>query len=509
MTARAFDDLPGPPGLPLLGNLHQVRPHRFHQQLEAWHRTYGDAFRLRLGGRRFLAVADPTAIAAALRDRPFGLVRTDRLVANAEEMGFDGIISVSGQAWQRQRPMVMAAFAPGQIRNYFPTLVRVTHRLAARWQRAAAQRHDIPLSSDLMRYTVDVIAGLSFGADINTLEQEDIGLQRHLNAVAPALTRRLAAPFPYWHWLRLPADRQLDRDLAAVHAAVRGFIAEARARLQAEPARRAAPANLIEAMLVARDDPASGLSDRDVAGNALTLLLGGQDTSAQTLSWLIYLLSRHPAALARATAEARAVCGAGRVPERFEQTEGLDYIEACCHEAMRLKPAGPLNVAKASQDTVVAGVRVPAGCGLIFSIRPGATDARHFPEPQIFDPTRWLSAAAGGASGIDAASGRADGVDAASSRADGVDAASSRADGVDAASSRGSAAKRFSMPFGAGPRMCPGRYLALLEIKMVMAMLLSGFDIEAVTTPGGGEAAEHLAMSMSPVGLKMRLRERT
>ena len=64
------------------------------------------------------------------------------------------------------------------------------------------------------------------------------------------------------------------------------------------------------------------------------------------------------------------------------------------------------------------------------------------------------------------------------------------------------------MPFGAGPRLCPGRYLAILEMKMVMAMLLSGFDIEAVTTPDGREAQEHLAFTMHPVGLRLKLREK-
>ena len=65
------------------------------------------------------------------------------------------------------------------------------------------------------------------------------------------------------------------------------------------------------------------------------------------------------------------------------------------------------------------------------------------------------------------------------------------------------------MPFGAGPRLCPGRYLALLEMKMVMAMLLGRFEIESVTAPDGGEAQEHLAFTMSPVGLKLRLRPAT
>ena len=64
------------------------------------------------------------------------------------------------------------------------------------------------------------------------------------------------------------------------------------------------------------------------------------------------------------------------------------------------------------------------------------------------------------------------------------------------------------MPFGAGPRMCPGRYLALLEMKMAMATLLGRFDIASVDTPDGREARELLSFTMTPVGLRMKLRER-
>ena len=69
-------------------------------------------------------------------------------------------------------------------------------------------------------------------------------------------------------------------------------------------------------------------------------------------------------------------------------------------------------------------------------------------------------------------------------------------------------AKRAAMPFGSGPRMCPGRYLALLEMKMAMAMLLSSFDIDEVTTPDGQPARELMAFTMTPVGLTMRLSSR-
>jgi cytochrome P450 len=68
--------------------------------------------------------------------------------------------------------------------------------------------------------------------------------------------------------------------------------------------------------------------------------------------------------------------------------------------------------------------------------------------------------------------------------------------------------RRVSMPFGSGPRVCPGRFMAIMEIKLAMLMLLRDFDIEKVDTPDGGEAQELLALTMSPVGLTMKLRKR-
>ncbi len=79
---------------------------------------------------------------------------------------------------------------------------------------------------------------------------------------------------------------------------------------------------------------------------------------------------------------------------------------------------------------------------------------------------------------------------------------------ADAQSPLSTEAKRAAMPFGSGPRMCPGRYLALPEMKTAMAMLLSSFEIEAVDTPDGKPARELMAFTMSPVGLTMRLNAR-
>lgn len=451
-----ISDLPGPRGLPVLGNALQIDSGSLHLTAERWSRTYGEAFRFRIGPRQLVVLSNPQTIASALRDRPDGFQRTARMSRIAKDMGFNGVFSAGGETWRRQRPMVMAGFDPGRIKAYFPALVKVTGRFARRWQRAAAAGEAIELQADLMRYTVDVTAGLAFGADINTIESDTDVIQSHLDKVLPSLFKRLMSPFPYWRWFR---DRKLEGHLQALQSAVTQFIAQARARMEANPALRSQPTNLIESMIAARDTEGSGVDDADVAGNVLTMLLAGEDTTANTLAWMIYLMSRHPEALRRAREEV-----SGKDLGRYEEVSALPYIDACINETMRLKPVAPILLLEPVRDTKLGELELPAGTLIMCLMRAGATDERRFPAAQAFDPGRWLSS-------------------------------------VSATSS-----KRAAMPFGAGPRLCPGRYLAILEMKMVMAMLLSEFEIEAVITPDGGEAKEHLAFTMSPVGLKLLLR---
>ena len=467
-TLRRICDLPGPKGLPFLGSALQVNSLRMHHTLEAWHRQYGDYFRFRMAEREFLVVAEPEAVAAVLRDRPDGFNRTDRATEIIADMGFDGVFSARGDRWRRQRPMVMAAFDPAHIRTYFPTLVTVTGRLARRWSRAAEAGHAIDLLPELMRFTVDVTAGLAFGTDINTIESDREVIQNHLDKVFPALFRRLLAPVPYWRYFKLPQDRALDRHLGVLHHAVDDFIRQARQRLDSDPALRDQPGNLIEAMIVARDADSSGLRDEDVAANVLTMLLAGEDTTANTLAWMIYLLDRRPAARAEVAARVRAALGSDTQPTRYEQLAHLDIVEDCTHETLRLKPVAPMLPLQAARDSTIAGIAVPAGALVICLLRPAATDGRRFPDATMFKPERWQEDASG----------------------------------------RHGSAKRVVMPFGGGPRICPGRYLALQEIKMVIGMLFGTFDLGRVITPDGADAQERLALTMAPRGLRLELAPR-
>ena len=438
---RRIADLPGPKGLPFLGNALQFRSPSLHLELEAWAAQYGPYYQLRAAGRRILVLSDHQVVASVLRNRPGAFSRTARLREIGQEMGLQpGVFSAEGEDWMRQRRMVMAGFDPGHVRAYYPALVKVAQRLAKRWTHAAQRQETIVLQSDLMRYTVDTIAGLAFGAEVDTLGADGDVIQQHLDKVFPALFRRITAPIPLWRIFPSRADRALVRSMVEVNKAVDNFIAQARLRMQAEPQRYTQPQNLLEAMLAAADRPDSGLSDAQVAGNVMTMLLAGEDTTANTIAWMIYLLWIHPQALAKACDEVRSKVRDCQQPS-MDEVADLEFIEACIHETMRLKPVGPQLPLQANADVLVGDVQVPRGTIVINLLRRDSVREDLVPRASRFEPERWLQS--------------------------------------------DNPAKRSSTPFGAGPRICPGRYLAMLEMKIAMTALLGHFDIEFVGTADG------------------------
>jgi cytochrome P450 len=470
VATRQWADLPGPKAWPIVGSALQLKLDQVHIDIEKWAQDYGPVFKLRLGPMNVLVIRDHDDINAVMRDRPEGFSRPTSLAHIVREMGLQsGLFTAEGQVWHAQRRMVMAAFSPSHVRAYFPLLLKVAQRLRGRWDKAARGGQAIDLQADLMRFTVDAIAGLAFGAETNTLESDEDVIQRHLDKIFPALYRRLNALVPYWRLFKLPRDRDLDRSVAVVCEAIDGFIAQARQRMRDEPSRAAQPTNLLEAMIAAADQQGSGVNDADVAGNVLTMLLAGEDTTANTLAWAIYLLHRNPQAMARACQEAAEVVGGGSQADlgglSMDHMARLPYLEAVCHETMRLKPVAPFRVVQALHDTVVAGVTIPKDTMVWGVARHDALADAYFPDAAAFQPERWLDADASGAS----------------------------------------LAKRVSTPFGAGPRVCPGRYLALVEMKLALAALLSQFKVDAVDTPDGSEAREVMSFTMSPVGLNLRL----
>ena len=466
---RDLDDLPGPRGMPVVGNALQLDLDQLHVVLERWAAQHGTMYTFRLGRDRALVVSDPELSQQVMRARPDTFRRTTKVQRVFEELGVDGLFSAEGPAWRPQRRLAMEALAHRNLRGFFPTLCMVAGRLQHRWERAADSGEPLDMVEELKRFTVDVTTTLTFGHDINTVE--DAGgdvIQRKLELVFPAFNRRLFALVPLWRIVRMPRDRRLDRALAELRTWIDGLVRDARARLAAEPARQAEPAHFLEAMLLARDDTGKPFSDDTIFANLMTMLLAGEDTTAYTLAWAIHHLCDNSAAVRALQAEVdagpRSELGRG-VPASFETATNLPYAGAIAQESMRLRPVAPVIIFETIVDTVIGDVAVPAGNSVVTLLRPPVLEAGRFHRPDAFLPERWLASAPAGAHEPAA-----------------------------------------HMPFGSGPRICPGRSLALLEMKLLLATLYGAFEVDR--DGDAKDVSEQFAFTMSPAGLKVRLRRR-
>ena len=195
------------------------------------------------------------------------------------------------------------------------------------------------------------------------------------------------------------------------------------------------------------------------------MLLAGEDTTANTLAWMMDLLADRPDVQAAMRAEAESVFGAAPRPPDFASTESLAYIEAVALEAMRLKPVAPLLALEPNADRVVGDVLVPKGTAVILLTAHPAAAEENFSDAKSFRPERWIRTSE---------------------------------------ETQGAHNPRAFVPFGAGPRFCPGRHLAILEIKMVAAMLCRNFDIERA--PGSSPSEEVFSFTMMPKSVLVRLR---
>jgi cytochrome P450 len=359
----------------------------------------------------------------------------------------------------------MEALSPRNLELFYPSLKQIVERLFLRWTRAAWQQKPFDMLEDLKRFTVDVTTLLAFGHDARAIDDGNDLVRKLLELVFPVVSDRIFATVPTWRLIRSARDRRVERALAELRVWLGRLVARARERLAADPARAHAPSNFLEALLVARDERGEPISEELILGNAITILLAGEDTTAYSLAWTIHELFDSPDSRDALRCEAEQVLGGEVAPHDLAQANLLRWATAAGNEGMRLRPVAPFLALESITETHVGDVRLPAGTMVFVLFRPATRDPKHFAEPETFRPARWI---AGEQSGPHEAG--------------------------------------MHMPFGSGPRLCPGRSLAMLEMKLVLAMLHAHFDVER--DEGAGDVHERFAMTMRPTELRVRLRPR-
>ena len=467
-SIRSLDELPGPKGLPLLGNALELEPKQLHRLIGGWADQFGPMFVFRVATKKILTIADAEVIQQVLRERPERFRRWSKIEELGAEIGADGVFVAEGEKWRRQRKAVMYALNASHVRAFIPRMEEVVGRLRRRWWRSALSGAPVDVLHDLMRLTVDVTSGLAFGRDINTLEERAEPIQKHLDKLLPAVARRQTALLPYWRFLPVPVEREVAVAVKEIGKFIDGLVAEARVRLEAEPERRAHPQNLLEALIVAHDADPDSTDDREIPGNVTTLLLAGEDTTANTLTYMIHYLKERPDVQTAVQSEVDRVFG---MEEQQWQdpnvSDRLHYIEAFANETMRCKPVGGLLFMEPNEDVQIRGVFVPRGTPVLVLNGHVGSQEGNFADAKAFRPERWLHAAAHPGELHNT--------------------------------------KAF-MPFGAGPRFCPGRQLAMLQIKMVIAMLCRDFEVAHPTDAAPLEDAYGFTVGPTNVAAVLRPR---
>ncbi|HRG52747.1 MAG TPA: cytochrome P450 [Bacteroidia bacterium] len=461
---KTLKDLPSPKGKFITGHLSAFGRSNKHQVMEDWVKESGNLFQIRLLTKRFIVSADQQMNSEILKNRPGKFRRFSKISEVMEEMGITGVFNAEGEVWKKHRKITSEALNVKNMPFYFPIVKEVTQRLLNKWIKLQITESKIEVQLEMMKLTVDITSTLAFGYPMNTLEKKDEVIQKQLEKIFPMINSRITAPLPTWRLIKTKKDKELDKALEIIFKTIQEFIQEAKSRLTSNPLLRDKPSNFLEALLIEQEKDGS-FSDKEIIGNVFTMLLAGEDTTSNSISWMLYYLSQNPEMVKKIRNEATEIYGNGSLPEHYDQLALLKYTEAVALEAMRLKPVTPTLYHEALEDVTVKDLQIKKGTTVMLQNKVAQTHPDNFTDPDSFFPERWI-------------------------------------------------AKQSACPyhkpevihvFGMGPRFCPGKALAMQEMICVVSMICKNFDFELAVDKK--DITEEFAFTMYPKNLWIRLKK--
>lgn len=421
-------------------------------------------FRIPVGALRFmglnlLLVNDPAAVrqvlvseVEAFPKHPYTLWILEPLIGRA-------IFSVNGEEWAQQRRLLDQAFQVAQLQRVLPQMAAACQASLARLE-AQVAGCSVDADAEMTLVTADVIVRTILSRPLQGAEAEAIfaAFTRYQKRAGVALMLR---------FLRLPRQR-LQGYLATHAAPIRAWIA---AEIDARLAAGSPLGDDLLAALIAARDPETGarFSREQLVDQVCFLFLAGHETSASALGMAVYLLGCFPDVQQRLRAEVLQVLGSrAGAPDRplgFEDLRQLSYGAAIFNETLRLYPPVSFFIREAQSNTELAGSRCPLRALVALSPWVIQRHEQHWSDPNAFRPERFLSDAN----------------------------ADDRRWGRDA-----------FLPYGLGPRKCPGAAFAQQEALLVLAELVRRFEV----LPDPGHEPELVARLTlrSRNGIKVRLR---
>ena len=395
-------------------------------------RVHGDVVRFRLGPIVAHLVNDPALVAQVLQSRARRYDKQTRSTAAIRAICDDSLLTANDRAWETRRRLIQPALHRQRVSQLVDTMTACIGARLSTWQAGAP----FDVASEMMRLTFVIAGKAILGADVSA---ESASVEQ---AIAFMLERAYArwgrvAPLP--GWVPSPEQVRFRRARASVDRIVGRIIAEHRAAA-------APPPDVLTMLMDARDpDTGTGFSDAELRNEAITMLLAGHETTASALSWTFALLATHPEAEARVRAEVADVLGQ-RTPT-LDDLARLTFTTQVIQEAMRLYPSIWAIERRAVSDDVLGGFAIPAGSSVIISPYVLHRHPRFWPDPERFDPTRF----------------------------------------------DGPKPLPAYLPFGAGPRYCVGSEFAMLEARLVVAMVTQACRLTLVP---GHVVAPHPSLTL-------------
>ena len=462
-----IDGLPPGPKLPPVVQLLRMSMDPYGLLTECKAR-YGDLFTLRLpGGQPQIFVCEPQAV------RQLTIGGYDDFLRDAEAIRFllgdHAVIFQQDTPHKETRRLMMPPFHGERMRAYGADMARVTDQIIDGWPDGAR----VLLHKELQEITLRVILRSVFGmTDGRRFAELASLIVEYLDA--------LMTPWFYGATLLLSGARVRDflrargahmRDDAAKRpsrwplqsvadrlGAIDAILLAEIARCRALPAGALAERQDILALLVAaRYDDGSGLGDEALRDHLMTLLIGGHETTATSLSWAVACALGRPGTLARMRAEGEAVFRDGFDPSGVKQ---LAFVGAVANESMRLYPIATAVTRILKRDSELGGFRIPAGTRVSPCIYLTQRDPRLWEAPDAFRPERFLE---------------------------------------------GKASVYEFFPFGAGVWRCLGAQFAEYEMRVVLARLCA--RVELTLEPGVDVKPVQRGFTVAPSdGVPVRVR---
>ncbi|XP_015127506.1 cytochrome P450 4C1 [Diachasma alloeum] len=461
---RYVDEIPGPKGFPIIGNLLDfiVPADEVFLLLGKLSNQFYPIYKHWILHRPMVNIQHPDDV--ELLSNTKAIEKTSHLVLLRPWLN-DGLLLSTGDKWRGRRKMLNPAFTNSLLQEFVETFAEQTDRLLRSLKaEASAQGGQAVKGVEQMfsRLSLNIICETAMGISLDDKDRDQYAYINAIPIAAQIFQFRFMRPWLSNNWIFsfTKMGKQHDKVLEIIHGfsakiiqgrkdyhRVNGWryldgLSEENTQEEIEDKRKNRRKLALLDLLIAAWK-AAAIDDEGIQEEVDMFVAAGHDTTAAALSFTTLLLAKHKEIQDKCREEVNEVLNGiptGKIT--MKEVQRMHYLQQCIKEAMRLYTVAPLVSRKVTEDTKLKDYFIPRGTEVCVHIHATHHDPNFWPNPDVFDPDRFSP-------------------------------------------ERSKGRHPYSyLPFGFGPRTCIGAKFALLEIRTVMAKVLSNFCLEPVDLIG-------------------------